>query len=55
MQWQLVVESLRAWAEQRAVELNDLGVRITYFAPPPRTEDSAPDCDFAVPFADRSG
>jgi len=27
---------------------NELGVRITYLAPPPRTEGSAPDCDFAV-------
>jgi DNA-binding transcriptional MerR regulator len=55
VQWQLVSESLRTWGEGRGVEPNNLGVRITYFAPPPRTEDSVPDCDFAVPFADRTG
>ena len=54
VQWQLVSESLHAWAEERAVEPNDLGVRITYLAPPPRSADSAPDCDFAVPFYDRT-
>jgi DNA-binding transcriptional MerR regulator len=55
VQWQLVSESLHAWADERGVEPNDLGVRITYFAPPPRTEGSVPDCDFAVPFTDRTG
>jgi DNA-binding transcriptional MerR regulator len=55
VQWQLVSESLRTWAEERAVEPLDLGVRITYLAPLPRTEASVPDCDFAVPFADRTG
>lgn len=54
VQWQLVSESLHAWGEERGVEPNDMGVRITYLAPPPRTEDSTPDCDFAVPFADRT-
>ncbi len=54
VQWQLVSESLRAWADERGVEPVDLGVRITYLAPPPRTEGSAPDCDFAVPFAPRT-
>ena len=54
VEWQLVSESLHTWGEEHGVEPNDLGVRITYLAPPPRTEDSAPDCDFAVPFADRS-
>jgi DNA-binding transcriptional MerR regulator len=54
VQWQLVSASLLAWGEERCVEPNDLGVRITYLAPPPRTEDSVPDCDFAVPFADRT-
>jgi hypothetical protein len=55
VQWQLVSESLRTWGDEREIEPNDLGVRITYLAPPPRTEDSAPDSDFAVPFADRTG
>jgi len=50
VQWQLVWESLHAWGEERGAEPNELGVRITYYAPPPRTEGSAPDCDFAVPF-----
>lgn len=54
VEWQLVSESLHTWGEEHGVEPNDLGVRITYLAPPPRTEDSAPDCDFAVPFADRT-
>jgi DNA-binding transcriptional MerR regulator len=54
VQWQLVVESLHAWAEERGLEPNGLGVRITYLVTPPRTKDSAPDCDFAVPFADRT-
>jgi hypothetical protein len=52
VQWQLVSESLQTWGQERGVEPSDLGVRITYFAPPPRADDSAPDCDFAVPFAD---
>ena len=50
-QWQLVSESLRAWQEDQGVEPIDLGIRLTYLAPPPRTGASAPDCDFAVPFA----
>ncbi len=53
--WQLVSESLHTWGEEHGVEPSNLGVRITYLAPSPRTEDSAPDCDFAAPFADRSG
>jgi DNA-binding transcriptional MerR regulator len=51
VQWQLVSESLHAWGEEQGVQPIDLGLRITYLAPPPRTENSAPDCDFAVPFA----
>lgn len=53
-EWQLLSESLHTWGEERRVEPNGLGVRITYLAPPPRTQDSVPDCDFAVPFADRT-
>jgi DNA-binding transcriptional MerR regulator len=52
--WQLVSESLDAWVEERGVEPDGLGVRITYFAPPPRSAESVPDCDFAIPFADRT-
>jgi DNA-binding transcriptional MerR regulator len=48
-QWRLVSESLRAWGDERGVQPSDLGNRITYLATPPRTEDSVPDCDFAVP------
>ena len=55
VQWELVVESLHAWGEQRGFEPTDLGIRITYLAPSPRTADSVPDCDFAVPFVDRTG
>jgi hypothetical protein len=37
------------------VEPTDLGVCITFLVPPPpRTDDSAPDCDFAVPFCGSS-
>jgi DNA-binding transcriptional MerR regulator len=59
-QWQLADEALRSWAEAQGIHPNqtqlsltpeDLGVRITYLATPPRTEKSVPDCDFAVPFA----
>jgi hypothetical protein len=42
------------WREESGVEPVDLGVRITYLVPPPRTEDSVPDCDVAVPFAHRT-
>jgi len=50
-QWQLVSESLRAWAHEHAAQTVDLGVRITYLATPPIVETSRPDCDFAVPLA----
>ncbi len=49
-QWTLVSESLRAWAAERQMTANALGLRVTYLATPPRTGESAPDCDFAVPF-----
>jgi DNA-binding transcriptional MerR regulator len=54
VEWQLVSESLRAWADERGVEPVDLGVRITYLASPPRAGGTGPDCDFAVPFASRT-
>jgi DNA-binding transcriptional MerR regulator len=57
-QWRLAEEALRTWAEnqgigpeQLALTPKDLGVRITYLASGPPTETSAPECDFAVPFA----
>jgi DNA-binding transcriptional MerR regulator len=58
VQWRLAAEALRAWAEDQGIDPNqlslkpeDLGVRITYLASGPPSETSAPECDFAVPFA----
>ncbi len=55
VQWQLASEALHAWADEQGISAEslgltpeDLGVRITYLASDPVT---APDCDFAVPFA----
>lgn len=48
-QWQLLSESLHSWGVERGVQPSDLGARITYLATPSGTEDSVPDCDFAVP------
>jgi DNA-binding transcriptional MerR regulator len=57
-QWQLADEALRTWAEEQSIDPKklsltpeDLGVRITYLARQPPSETSAPECDFAVPFA----
>ncbi len=50
-QWQLVSDSLRAWAEEHRAIPIDLGLRITYLASMPATKQSVADCDFAVPFA----
>jgi DNA-binding transcriptional MerR regulator len=58
-QWQLADEALRTWAsehgiidsDQLTLQPEDLGLRITYLAGGPPGETSAPDCDFAVPFA----
>ena len=57
-QWQLADEALRSWAEAQGIDPKqlsltpqDLGVRITYLSSGPPSETSAPDCDFAVPFA----
>jgi DNA-binding transcriptional MerR regulator len=55
VQWQLVVESLHEWGEERGFEPATLGIRITHLAPPPRTKDGVPDCDFAVPYTRRTG
>jgi len=56
--WQLADEALRNWAdaqgidpEQLSLKPEDLGVRITYLASRPPSKTSAPECDFAVPFA----
>ena len=56
--WQLADEALRSWADARgiddgqlALKPGDLGVRLTYLHSLTITEKSAPDCDFAVPFA----
>ncbi len=52
VQWQLASEALMAWAEEHGIDATlDLGVRITYLYREPVTATSAPDCDFAVPFA----
>jgi hypothetical protein len=54
-QFQLAAEALRSWADAQGIDPSlspeDLGVRITYLASQPPSEQSAPDCDFAVPFA----
>lgn len=57
-QFQLAFEALRSWADAQGIDdkqlsltPGDLGVRITYLASQPPNEQSAPDCDFAVPFA----
>lgn len=51
-QWQLVSQSLHAWAEGRSIRPTDLGMRITYLASDPPDLTRGPDCDFAVPFDD---
>jgi DNA-binding transcriptional MerR regulator len=56
-QWRLADDALRTWAgeqgidpQQLSLKPEDLGVRITYLASGPLSENSAPECDFAVPF-----
>ena len=58
--WQLATESLHAWMQEQeqlhqderlSIEPADLGVRLTYLWTEPVTQTSAPDCDFAIPFA----
>jgi DNA-binding transcriptional MerR regulator len=51
-QWQLVSESLRAWAEEHHVRPIDLGVRINYIVNGQTSQSTGPDQQFAVPFAD---
>jgi hypothetical protein len=58
--FQLAIESMRAWAQEQGIEderlaltPEDLGLRITYLATGPVSATSVPDdyCDVAVPFA----
>ena len=48
-QWQLVSDTLFGWASEQHRPPSGLGVRVTYLATPPRTTDSRPDLDVAVP------
>ncbi len=48
-QWQVVAQTLQAWGAEQHRRPSDLGVRVTYLATPPRTADSGPDQDFAIP------
>jgi hypothetical protein len=48
-QWRLAAESLHAWADEHEARPSELGLRVTFHAHPPITEDSVPDCEFAVP------
>ena len=50
-QWPLISDTLYTWAAEQQRQPNELGVRITYLAEAPRTADSRPDLDFAVPLA----
>jgi DNA-binding transcriptional MerR regulator len=51
-QWQLVSESLHAWAEGQHLRGTDLGVRINYIVNAQTDRSIGPDCQFAVPFLD---
>lgn len=48
-EWQLIAQALDAWAKEHQRGPSELGARVTYLAEPPRTPDSRPDLDFAVP------
>jgi DNA-binding transcriptional MerR regulator len=52
LEWQLVSQSLRDWADVNQRRASDLGVRITYAYTPPITPESRPDCSFAIPLLD---
>jgi hypothetical protein len=47
--WDVVGETLPAWAVTQKVEPVGLGPRITYLVTSPREAEGGPDCDFAVP------
>jgi len=51
-QWQLVSESLHAWAEGKHLKPIDLGVRINYIVTEQTSRSVGPDCQLAVPFLD---
>lgn len=51
-EWQLVSESLHAWAEGQHLRPVDLGVRINYIVNGATTLRTGPDQEFAVPFLD---
>ncbi len=48
-QWQVVAETVQAWAAEQHRQPANLGARVTFLARLPITADSRPDCDFAVP------
>jgi DNA-binding transcriptional MerR regulator len=50
-QWPLISDTIYTWAAEQQRRPSELGVRITYLAEPPRTADSRPDLDFAVPLS----
>jgi DNA-binding transcriptional MerR regulator len=56
--FQLASEALGNWADAQGIDDSkltltpaDLGIRITFLYTLPITDKSAPDCDFAIPFA----
>jgi DNA-binding transcriptional MerR regulator len=51
-QWQLISESLRAWAEEHHAQPLDLGVRINYHVDGETSQATGPNQQFAVPFAE---
>lgn len=50
VEWQLVSESLEAWAEGHQIAPTDLGVRVTYHFPNPLAGESITRADFGVPY-----
>jgi hypothetical protein len=46
--WQLVSQSMHAWATEHRAQPSDLGARITYL-PNSASQGQGPDCEFAVP------
>lgn len=49
LRWQLVSETLYAWAAEHHRSPVDLAPRVTFLTTPPVTAASVADCDFAVP------
>jgi DNA-binding transcriptional MerR regulator len=50
VQWQLVSESLEAWADEHHITPTDLGARITYRFATPLSKESVTSADFGVPY-----